>query len=146
MDITRLNHFVPRRYQKNFYKPGGKNFWIYDKSDPTRDPRSGHASNTLAINDLYTLEERNGAQTDKLEKFFTQIETSANHIFNRIVNEEIYPTDMDRQILAEYLAYQHVRVPRHIDQMTKFFKALVLEISNNIVRDPVTAVRLKLEG
>jgi hypothetical protein len=103
------HHVVPRFYLKRFAKNGDLREY---RRGVFRHVRSTIADAT-AVSHLYTVDTRDGDESDGFENAFSAVEDKAARVFRTILDSGVWPLEnRARNDLATWLAVQYMRTPR----------------------------------
>ncbi|MEV6388540.1 DUF4238 domain-containing protein [Nocardia xishanensis] len=115
--IARRHHTVPRFYLAGFANSANRlgvaRLEIQKKFVQTID-------NVSVNNNFYIIEDAEEGP-DSFEKALSEIEKDASRVWNKILNDGVWPLEPDdREVLGTFIALQHVRGPnrrRHLSQL-----------------------------
>ena len=121
------DHYVPQYYLKGFSSCDGKSIWAFDKEDKRK-----FETQVKSIGNI------TGFYSREVEQYLANtIEGPANEVLKKIRDHEEI-TDIDKTVLAEYMAVMFKRVPKAKERLNKrapsMCKDLYKEISEELLQ------------
>ncbi len=110
MSEPKRHHYVPQTYLRGF--ADNEKVWVYDKLE--NKYYSPSLENVAVISNYYSLVYE-GEKNNDIERYFAQMESDIKPIIEKIENKE-RPTQLEKDKLALFIAYQFVRVPSYENQ------------------------------
>jgi hypothetical protein len=105
------HHFVPKFCLRRF-ADHKRRVRMYRRGTK-ESPRLASINNAAVESGFYTIEEKSGERTAKVEQLLSMIEGLAQEAIVRIASGQFPPTSEDRTNLSIFMAFQILRTPEH---------------------------------
>lgn len=150
MSTPRKHHFVPQFYLGGFTPSGSKDdkLFVFDKQ--TGKQWSSSPGDVGCQRDFNVIEIDDGGDPNRLEKFFSLIETDGAEAIRLLVEKRQIPDGELYAKLISFMGLMTVRVPGSIEAVTKPFegvyKSLLIQATASKERWEAIVADLKTKG
>jgi len=105
---VKREHTISEFYLKGFSEDGKA--WVID-FHLDKEPYRTSLDNILCVSDFYNIATKDNPKDDTVEQKFSEVETDAKFVLDKIKNDMVLPQKQDKERLAVFLASLYVRSP-----------------------------------
>lgn len=135
------HHVVPQFYLRRF--ADGERM-VREWSIDTQQGLLVSVRRATVVKDLYTIDDKHGAELDGFEDVFSRIESEAARALNEVLTDHRWPlNDKSRQQLSLWLSAQYLRTPRtrgFLEAQMNSLRSSLDQSSINGLRDEIRAL------
>lgn len=116
------HHYLPKMYLRFFADNDKIAIWDRNKGFI----RLGNVQKIARVKGFYTFKDKKGNKSDELEELLADIEGQTKTIISNINSLFPHPISGDtKQILSQYLAFQHLRTPENRKQLEQSYDMII---------------------
>ena len=133
---SKRHHYLPQFYLQYLLPEDGTGaFWVYDKDGG--EPRPQTPVNTCVEGNLYSLADGEGGRHDRLEsELFSPLDGMAKPVFDRWIEPTANMRSAEVQLMAEFIAFLHTRVPRNMAFAEQIMRAIYENRRRHLLEKP----------
>ena len=141
MPKPRRHHYLPQFYLNYFTNNDGY-FYIFDEEKS--EIRKQTPINTALEKDLYTVKQSNGEDSYLLEKIFSEYESQAKILFEKIKKQEELCYE-EKYIMSFFVALMQTRTPSAIENTADLFQQITEKHAQIIMQFPEFRKKMELD-
>jgi hypothetical protein len=123
---TVRQHYVPRTYLKHFANNVNEKFFLNTLFQDKEDIIEVNIDNLALEKHLYTIETFDGDRNQKVETFYSKIETNYNELYSKLNSPNaIYLTIEEKQNLILFVISLYLRTPTTHSSIVEHYETII---------------------